>query len=62
VLDFATELAPHLYAAIRAERDVEAGKRRWRRRLRELRAAERAAIAREKAVKKPGHLAGAHKI
>jgi hypothetical protein len=64
MLDFATGLAPHMYDALRAEREAEAEKRRWNRRLRELKAADRAAEARTETiiVNAPAHLAGVHKL
>lgn len=44
MLDFTTALSIVAYEVIMSEREHEAGKRRWNRKLREIEARERAAV------------------
>jgi hypothetical protein len=62
MLDFTVGLAPHLFEAMRKERDVQARRLRWNRRLREIERAERTAPEKTVVVNRPSHLAGIHKI
>jgi hypothetical protein len=56
-------IAPLLYAAISLEREHEAGKRVWLRRLRAIQRSERRAERERKViVSKPAHLAGVHRL
>ena len=41
MMDFTATLAPYIYESIEHERDIEANKRRWNARLKELMAADR---------------------
>lgn len=62
MMDLSSSLAPIMYEALKIERDRVFEARRWKRRLRELRARDRRESARCITVNKPDHLAGVHKL
>jgi len=62
MLDFTIGMAPYLYEAKRLERDAEAEQRRWNRRLKEIRKADRKRVVKTIIVDRPAHLAGVHKL